>query len=93
MGVVCYRVVCLDRLSTHESLNRITMDRLCFMRWVLWSILSNVVELFDKRSGMSDHWTWSIYPQKSVDHLVQNYGCIMRYAERVNRVWIIDLVR
>jgi hypothetical protein len=69
------------------------MDRLCFMRWVLWNILSNVVELFDKRSGMSDHWTWTIYPQKSVDHLVQKYGCIMHYAERINSVWIVDLVR
>ena len=86
-------MVAIELLCTHEQLNRITMDRLCFMRWVLWNILSNVVELFDKRSGMSDHWTWAIYPQKSVNRLVQKYGCIMRYAERINRVWIIDLVR
>lgn len=69
------------------------MARLCFMRWVLWHILCNVAWVLDRKAGMDYHWTWSIYPQESVDYLVRNFGCIMRYAEQTNSVWIVDLIR
>ncbi|MBQ2046579.1 MAG: hypothetical protein II260_05250 [Muribaculaceae bacterium] len=46
MGVVCYRVVCLDRLSTHESLTKAITTM-----WYLLTIIIGAVGSFIAMAG------------------------------------------
>jgi hypothetical protein len=42
MGVVCYRVVCLDRLSTHESLTK-TITTMWYLLTIILAIIGSIV--------------------------------------------------
>lgn len=60
--------------------------------WLMWSFISHIIGVFDKKQIFAKHWSWKIEPKFATRYLIKKYGCLMKCFEKYNLVWLYEIV-